>query len=124
MVAESSYAIFSKPFGKGVQSLLLHLPVFHHHSSISSKNLHCVGALSSQILKIHTFICLACFPTHQMLEEPLPFWQVNVPFSQREERCPEYLLNICEKDKQIIATPDGEFKCMTWPEVKELVRMI
>ncbi|KAF2093632.1 hypothetical protein NA57DRAFT_61338 [Rhizodiscina lignyota] len=52
----------------------------------------------------------------------LPFWQVNVPPSLREQECPEYLLDISEKDKRIIGTPDEDFRPMPWPVVKDLIR--
>ncbi|KFY17852.1 hypothetical protein V491_04915 [Pseudogymnoascus sp. VKM F-3775] len=48
----------------------------------------------------------------------LPFWQVNVPPEEREEKCPPYLLSAHGKDLEILGTPDSEYQRMTWPELQ------
>jgi hypothetical protein len=53
----------------------------------------------------------------------LPYWQVNVPESQREAECPEFLRNINLKDRNILATPDSDYHILTWEETCELVRL-
>jgi hypothetical protein len=53
--------------------------------------------------------------------DPLPYWQVNVPASERSGTCPDFLLNQSEKNQQTLSTPDEEFRRLTWPEVKELI---
>lgn len=51
----------------------------------------------------------------------LPYWQVNVPVSQRTEECPGGLRNLDAKDVAIISTPNADYKRQTWPEVKHLI---
>jgi hypothetical protein len=53
--------------------------------------------------------------------EPLPYWQVNVPPSQRTLTCPDFLQNVNEKDQGILSTPDDEFHILTWPEVRAII---
>ena len=54
--------------------------------------------------------------------ETLPYWQVNVPADQRSAECPDFLKDANEKDQKILATPDTEFRRLSWPEVQELIR--
>ncbi|KAH0124604.1 hypothetical protein KCU67_g17702, partial [Aureobasidium melanogenum] len=54
--------------------------------------------------------------------ESLPYWQVNVPADQRSDECPDFLRDANEKDRKILATPDSEFRRLSWPEVQELIR--
>ena len=54
-------------------------------------------------------------------KEEIPFWHVNVPESQRTPDCPEFLATLNEKDRQIISTPDTQFRSLSWPEVQHLV---
>lgn len=51
----------------------------------------------------------------------LPYWQVNVPGDQRTDNCPDFLLNLSEKDRGILSTPDTEYKRDTWEEAKKKV---
>jgi hypothetical protein len=53
--------------------------------------------------------------------DALQYWQVNVPTSERSETCPDFLLNLSEKNRQTLSTPDEDFRRLTWPEVKELI---
>lgn len=55
-------------------------------------------------------------------QEPLPYWLVNVPPDQRPAACPEFLADANEKDRGILATPDSEYRRLTWPEVQEIIR--
>lgn len=51
----------------------------------------------------------------------LPYWQVNVPLSQREATCPTFLANCNEKDIGILSTPDADYKIQSWPSVRETI---
>jgi len=51
----------------------------------------------------------------------LPYWQINVPASQRKEQCPEYLADLKDKDIGILSTPDNEYHVLTWPEVQKII---
>jgi len=52
---------------------------------------------------------------------PLPYWQINVPPSQREAACPPFLANLKPKDLSIISTPDALYRTITWPEVRTII---
>jgi hypothetical protein len=51
----------------------------------------------------------------------LPYWQVNVPPSQREATCPPFLANLSAKDLAIISTLDASYRTITWPEVRQII---
>ncbi|MCJ1442929.1 MAG: hypothetical protein MMC23_003426 [Stictis urceolatum] len=51
----------------------------------------------------------------------LPYWLVNVPPNQRPKKCPDYLRDLSDKDRFIIATRDEDFHELSWHEVKQLV---
>jgi hypothetical protein len=55
-------------------------------------------------------------------QETLPYWQVNVPADQRSAECPDFLKDANEKDQTILATPDSEFRRLSWPEVQKLIQ--
>jgi hypothetical protein len=52
---------------------------------------------------------------------PLPYWQINVPSSQREADCPPFLVNLNPKDLSIISTPDALYCTITWPDVRKII---
>jgi hypothetical protein len=54
-------------------------------------------------------------------KEPLPYWLNNVPEHQRPATCPEFLLDISDRNKGMISLPEAEFHRLTWPEVQELI---
>lgn len=54
--------------------------------------------------------------------DELPYWQVNIPSEDRQEKCPEFLRDISDKDMRIIGTPDDEYRVQTWPQVVDIIR--
>lgn len=56
------------------------------------------------------------------VNDGLPYWQVNVPKHERTDKCPESLLNLSEKDRGILSTPDSEYVPQTWSEVAGFVK--
>jgi hypothetical protein len=52
---------------------------------------------------------------------PLPYWQINVPPTEREAACPPFLANLNAKDLAIISTPDALYRIITWPEVQQII---
>ena len=50
----------------------------------------------------------------------LDYWNVNVPECERTTECPDFLRDISDKDRGIIATPDSEYTRMGWDEVRQL----
>lgn len=59
-----------------------------------------------------------------MAPKDLPFWLVNVPEDQWPSECPDFLKDCSDKDQKIIGTPDGEYKVLTWDEVREIVSTV
>ncbi|KAF2841037.1 hypothetical protein M501DRAFT_951753 [Patellaria atrata CBS 101060] len=57
-----------------------------------------------------------------MPHEELLFWKVNLPRDKWPPSCPDFLLDVSEKDRRIIGTLDEEYHRTTWEEVKELIR--
>jgi hypothetical protein len=55
------------------------------------------------------------------ISETLPYWQINVPPSERESHCPPFLQNLKPKDFAIISTPDSQYHILTWPEVQSII---
>jgi hypothetical protein len=51
----------------------------------------------------------------------LPYWQTNIPPSQRSQTCPPFLTNLTEKDISILSTPDSEYRIVTWPSVRQII---
>lgn len=54
-------------------------------------------------------------------QSPLPYWIINVPESQRPTECPEFLLDISDRNKEIINLPQDEYDILSWPEVQDLI---
>ncbi|PLB45578.1 hypothetical protein P170DRAFT_246760 [Aspergillus steynii IBT 23096] len=53
---------------------------------------------------------------------PLPYWLVNVPPADRPTHCPNFLRDICQKNIEILSTPDEQYCRQPWELVKEIVR--
>ena len=51
----------------------------------------------------------------------IPYWQTNIPISQRTETCPPYLANLNPKDISILSTPDASYHILSWPEVRAII---
>ncbi|KAI9743121.1 MAG: hypothetical protein M1818_003416 [Claussenomyces sp. TS43310] len=51
----------------------------------------------------------------------LPYWQVNVPAAQRPTSCPPFLQNLNAADTAILATPDADYRIMSWPDVRAII---
>ena len=60
-------------------------------------------------------------PTSKSHPGSLPFWCVNVPPEEWPLECPDYLRTLSEKDQNILATPDADFRRLSWEEVKEVI---
>jgi hypothetical protein len=57
-----------------------------------------------------------------MPHEELPYWHFNVAVAERSVECPDFLLDISEKDKRIVGTWDSDYEPQPWDDVKRLVR--
>ncbi|KAI9784209.1 MAG: hypothetical protein M1816_001031 [Peltula sp. TS41687] len=55
-------------------------------------------------------------------EPTLPYWLMNVPRDQWPSSCPDFLLNINDKARRILRSPDGDYRRQTWAEVQEIIR--
>lgn len=52
----------------------------------------------------------------------LPYWNVNVPAEQRTAECPDFLVELNEKDVGIVSTPDSEYHVFSWAQVCETAK--
>ncbi|KAF4552826.1 Hypothetical protein D9617_9g026170 [Elsinoe fawcettii] len=52
----------------------------------------------------------------------VPYWRVNVPEKDWPETCPDFLTNITDKQKRILATNDANYHILSWDEVKDVVK--
>jgi len=57
-----------------------------------------------------------------MPHEELQYWNFNLPQSQRSSECPEYLLNLSDKDRRLMGSWDSDYQIQDWAKVQELVR--
>jgi hypothetical protein len=57
-----------------------------------------------------------------MPHEELPYWHFNVPLQERTAECPDYLLNIDDKDKRMIGSWESNYEAKSWDEVNKLIR--
>lgn len=57
------------------------------------------------------------------MEEPagLPYWRVNIPKSEWPQKCPDFLLDVSERDREILLTLDDQYHRATWVEVQECI---
>lgn len=58
---------------------------------------------------------------HLTAQKPLPYWLVNVPRSQWPATCPDFLKGLPDKNIDILATLDADFRLLNWDEAKDLV---
>ncbi|KAL8755306.1 MAG: hypothetical protein Q9199_003746 [Rusavskia elegans] len=56
-----------------------------------------------------------------MAEADIPYWRVNVPKEQWPAECPEFLLDLSERDQQLVDRYDKDYHRLTWPEVKKAI---
>jgi hypothetical protein len=54
-------------------------------------------------------------------EDQLPYWLINVPEAQQPSKCPDFLLNISDRDKAMLSVSENEFHRLTWLEVQEVI---
>lgn len=52
----------------------------------------------------------------------LPYWLVNVPADQQPPTCPDFLRDLCEKDRRTLATPDADYHRISWSRVQDIIR--
>jgi hypothetical protein len=58
---------------------------------------------------------------HLTAQHPLPYWLVNVPRSQWPATCPDFLKGLPDKNIEILATSDADYRRLNWDGVKDLV---
>ncbi|TPX08889.1 uncharacterized protein E0L32_009593 [Thyridium curvatum] len=51
----------------------------------------------------------------------LPYWQVNVPPSEREAECPDFLRDLSDKDRGIVGTRDADFRPDSWAVLRRKI---
>lgn len=56
-----------------------------------------------------------------MATEDVPYWLANVPKEQWPSECPEFLVNLSERDQMLVGKSDKDYHRLTWPEVKKVI---
>lgn len=54
-------------------------------------------------------------------ERETPYWLVNVPKSQWTAKCPEFIANASERDRNMLSIPDSQFHRLSWEDVQEII---
>ncbi|TKA62826.1 hypothetical protein B0A49_12382 [Cryomyces minteri] len=52
---------------------------------------------------------------------PLPYWLVNLPPLDWPAQCPAFLAEAGDKNRQILSTPDSQYRRQSWSTVQEIV---
>ena len=50
------------------------------------------------------------------------YWNVNVPTANHTDECPDFLQNVLDRDRQILATRDEDYRKQDWARIVELIR--
>ncbi|KND94733.1 N-acetylglucosamine-induced protein 1 [Tolypocladium ophioglossoides CBS 100239] len=53
--------------------------------------------------------------------EVIPYWHYNVPDKEKTAECPAFLLNLNDKDRRVVGSPDAAYTLRTWPEVCNII---
>jgi len=61
-------------------------------------------------------------PNTAMPSEALQYWNYNLPAGQRTAQCPDFLLNLSDKDRRLIGSWDSDYEVQDWATVQELVK--
>ncbi|KAL8903013.1 MAG: hypothetical protein Q9207_004220 [Kuettlingeria erythrocarpa] len=55
-----------------------------------------------------------------MADTEIPYWCYNLPRDQWPAECPEFLLNLSEREQKLLSRIDEEYQRLTWPEVRKI----
>lgn len=58
-----------------------------------------------------------------MADKDIPYWCFNIPKEQWPAECPEFLLNLSERDQKLVGKFDKDYHRLTWPEVRKVIGM-
>ncbi|KAI3326640.1 hypothetical protein HD806DRAFT_532276 [Xylariaceae sp. AK1471] len=58
---------------------------------------------------------------HTPEQSQLPYWQVNVPPDKRTEQCPDFLLDLSDKDLRVLSTRDEDYQRISWEQVGQII---
>ena len=50
-----------------------------------------------------------------------PYWRLNLPRDRWPKECPDFLVNANVKDREILSTPDADYKRQSWLEVQQII---
>ncbi|KAL8802355.1 MAG: hypothetical protein Q9200_006607 [Gallowayella weberi] len=56
-----------------------------------------------------------------MTTADLPYWLVNVPEKERPSECPEFLLDLSDRDREIVDRFDKDYHRLSWDQVKKCI---
>ncbi|KAL8713238.1 MAG: hypothetical protein Q9220_002759 [cf. Caloplaca sp. 1 TL-2023] len=55
------------------------------------------------------------------MDSSVPYWCANLPKEQWPAECPEFLLDLSERDQMLVGRLDKDYHRLTWPEVKQVI---
>lgn len=58
-----------------------------------------------------------------MATTSIPYWCYNVPKNQWPAECPDFLVNLNERDQKLVGKLDENYRRLTWVEVRKVVGM-
>ena len=74
-----------------------------------------LDACSKEVKGFKTFVWTA------MASEDIPYWRANVPKDRWPSECPEFLLDLSERDQILVGKLDEDYHRLTWPEVRRII---
>ncbi|KAL8695908.1 MAG: hypothetical protein Q9224_003085 [Gallowayella concinna] len=51
----------------------------------------------------------------------VPYWLVNVPEKERPSECPEFLLDLSDRDRELVDRFDRDYHRLSWAQVKKCI---
>ncbi|KAL9019259.1 MAG: hypothetical protein Q9185_003433 [Variospora sp. 1 TL-2023] len=58
-----------------------------------------------------------------MAPADMPYWCYNIPEEHWPAECPDFLLNLSERDQKLVGTRDQDYERLTWPQVRKVIGM-
>ncbi|KAL9047457.1 MAG: hypothetical protein Q9206_006772 [Seirophora lacunosa] len=56
-----------------------------------------------------------------MADADIPFWCYNIPKEQWPAECPDFLVDLSERDQKLVGRRDQDYERLTWPEVRKVI---
>ncbi|KAL9007928.1 MAG: hypothetical protein Q9173_006898 [Seirophora scorigena] len=56
-----------------------------------------------------------------MADADIPYWCYNIPKEQWPAECPDFLIDLSERDQKLVGRRDQDYERLTWPEVRQVI---